>query len=131
MVTLRRGDIWWVRQPTFPAQGGDGTKRRRPYIVVSADPWNLVEAYPRVTLCPLTGAENVPRRYDTDVVLKKKETGLHKDSVVRCVEVYTVFRDHLIEPIGRVSARRMAEVDRALSLYLGLPVPDEMIHFGR
>jgi mRNA-degrading endonuclease toxin of MazEF toxin-antitoxin module len=91
---------------------------------VSADQWNLVEEYPRVTLCPLTGAEHVPRRYDTDVALKRKEAGLPKDSVVRCVEVYTVFRDDLIERLGRLSARRMNEVDRALSLYLALPTDD-------
>jgi mRNA interferase MazF len=78
--------------------------------------------YPRVTVCPLTGLENVPRRYDTDVVVKKRESGLGKDSVVRCVEVYTVFRDELIERAGRLPPRRMPEVDRALSRYLSLPL---------
>lgn len=124
MVTPRRGDIWWVRQPASSPQGGDETKRRRPYVIVSADPWNIIEEYPRVTLCPLTGADNVLRRYDTDVFLKKKEGGLPKDSVVRCVEIYTVFRDHLIERLGRVSERRMNEIDRALSLYLSLFLRD-------
>ena len=118
---MRRGEIWWVRQPSAPAQAGDGAKKRRPYVIVSANPWNFVEAYPRVTICPLTGVENIPRRYDTDVVLKKRESGLPKDSVVRCVEIYTVFREHLIERIGSIPERRLAEVDRALSLYLGLP----------
>ena len=124
MVTPRRGEIWWVRQPAAPSQAGDSAKSRRPYLVVSADPWNLVERYPRVTLCPFTGAENVPRRYDTDVVFKKRESGLSKDSMVRCTEVYTVYRDLLIERVGRVPQGRMAEVDRALALYLALCSPD-------
>jgi mRNA interferase MazF len=92
--------------------------------VISGDPWNLVEAYPRVTLCPLTGRENVSHRYDTDVMLKKQQTGLPKNSVVRCVEIYTVFRDHLIERVGQIPAAKMQEVDRALALYLSLPLFD-------
>jgi mRNA interferase MazF len=124
VVRALRGEIWWVRQPQHSRQATDVTKHRRPYLVVSGDPWNLVEEYPRVTVCPLTGLENVPRRYDTDVVVKKRESGLTKDSVVRCVEVYTLFRDALIERAGRLPPRRMPEVDRALSLYLSLPATD-------
>ena len=124
MVTPRRGEIWWVRQPAAPAQAADGVQRRRPYLVVSADPWNVVEQYPRITLCPLTGVENVPRQYDTDVRLRSRETGLPKDSVVRCVEIYTVFRDQLLSCAGRAPARRMQEIDQALSLYLALPSAD-------
>jgi mRNA interferase MazF len=117
----RRGELWWVRQPRRSDQGSDSSKRRRPYLVISGDAWNSVENYPRVTLCPLTGVENVSRRYDTDVVLKRGETGLSKDSVARCVEVYTLFREQLMSRIGIVPAARMREVDRALALYLALP----------
>lgn len=120
MVTPRRGELWWVAQPARPQQASDASGRRRPYLVVSADPWNHVAHYPRATLCPLTGKENVQRRYDTDVALPRRETGLSKDSVVRCVEVYTIFRDLLLERIGAVPAHRMQQVDRALALYLGL-----------
>lgn len=120
MVVPLRGELWWVRQGGRRDQAADTSERRRPYLVVSGDPWNLVPEYPRLTLCPLTGNENVRRRYDTDVVLTKKETGLPKDSVVRCVEVYTVFRDVLLARIGAVSGKRMREVDHALALYLGL-----------
>lgn len=98
--------------------------RRRPHLVVSGDPWNLEASYPRVSLCPLTGLENVMHRYDTDVVLRRRETGLPKDSVVRCVEIYTVFRDVLLERIGSVPDRKMNAVDRALGIYLSLAVFD-------
>ena len=120
---MRRGELWWVRQPSRPDQAADTSKRRRPYLIVSGDPWNIEPRYPRVTLCPVTGAEHVPRRYDTDVVVKRRESGLTKDSVIRCVEIYTVFRDTLLERIGRLPERRMREVDRALSLYFSLGVP--------
>ena len=123
MVTPRRGELWWVRQPARAAQAADTSTPRRPYVVVSGDPWNLEPRYPRVTLCPLTGLENVTRRYDTDVVLRRRDSGLPKDSVARCVEIYTVFRDQLEARIGQLSAAKLAEVDRALRLYLTLVAP--------
>ncbi|MBI5479322.1 MAG: type II toxin-antitoxin system PemK/MazF family toxin [Deltaproteobacteria bacterium] len=122
-MTPRRGDLWWVRQPAWPEQAADTSKRRRPCLVVSGDPWNLEPRDPRVTLCPLTGLEHAARRYDTDVVLRRHETGLPKDSVARCVELYTVFRDQLEERITQLSAVKMTEVDRALRLYLTLLTP--------
>src|SRR5262245_16641722 len=121
MVMPRRGEIWWVRQPLDGRQAGDLSGPRRPYLVVSGDPWNVVEGYPRITLCPLTGIEHVTRRYETDVVLRARETGLSKDSVVRCVEVYTLFRDRLDSLAGRAPPASMKRVDRALALYLALP----------
>ena len=116
----RRGDVFWVRQPMSRKQAGDASKARRPYLIVSADPWNTLAQYPRLTVCPLTGAENIHRRFDTDVALPAAETGLPKNSVARCVEVYTIFRDELLDRAGQVSGRRMAEVDAALRLYLAL-----------
>ena len=90
---------------------------------MSSDVWNLVAAYPRISLCPLTGMENVLRRYDTDVVLRKKETHLPKDSIARCVEIYTVFRSVLVERISRVPDAKLREVERALQTYLALGLP--------
>lgn len=121
MVVPRRGEIWWLRQPRATGQARDSSKARRPYLVVSSDSFNLVPEYPRVTVCPLTGAEHVPRRYDTDVFLRKRDSRLPKNSVVRCVEVYTVFRDVLLERASTLPGARMKEVDRALGLYLALP----------
>jgi mRNA interferase MazF len=120
LVTARRGDIWWTKQPNDERQAGDASSARRPYLVVSSDSWNLVEEYPRITVCPLTGAENVPRRYDTDVILRRRETSLPKDSVARCTEIYTIFRSVLLERVGRIPDHRMAEVEQALRLYLAL-----------
>jgi mRNA-degrading endonuclease toxin of MazEF toxin-antitoxin module len=119
-VTPRRGEIWWVKQLSDRRQAGDTSTERRPYLVVSSDSWNLVEEYPRVTVCPLTGAENVPRRYDTDVVLRRKETSLPKDSVVRCTEVYTIFRSVMLERVARIPEHRIGEVEQALRMYLSL-----------
>ena len=120
----RRGEIWWIRQPRSAWQSRDAVKPRRPYLVVSSDSFNLVAEYPRITICPLTGAEHVPRRYDTDVFLGKRISGLPKDSVVRCVEIYTVFRDLLLSRVSTVPGAKMKELDRALALYLALQSPD-------
>lgn len=121
----RRGEVWWVRQGLSSDQARDTTKRLRPYLVISSDSFNLVPTYPRVTLCPLTGRERVPREYQTDVLLRRRDvTKLPKDSVIRCSEVYTVFRDALVERVGTAPSHRMKQVDRALFLYLALPGRD-------
>ncbi len=111
-----------MRQGARSDQALDTSKDRRPYLVISGDSWNLEPRYPRITLCPLTGAERVLRRFDTDVLLRARETGLPKDSVVRCVEIYTTFRDVLIGPAGRISDAKLRDVERALGLYLSLLV---------
>jgi mRNA interferase MazF len=120
---LRRGDVWWVRQRLDAKQAIDRSTQRRPYVVVSADAWNETPTYPRVTLVPLTGAENVLHRYDTDVFLPRRETGLSKDSVARCVEIYTIFRESLVVRACTLTARRVREMDAALELYLGIVRP--------
>ena len=48
-----------------------------------ARPFNVVVRYPRVTVCPVTGIENVPRPYDTDVVIQRRDGGLAKDRIAR------------------------------------------------
>jgi mRNA-degrading endonuclease toxin of MazEF toxin-antitoxin module len=73
-----------------------------------------------VTVCPLTSIENVPRRYDTDVVLRKRETRLPKDSVARCTEIYTIFRSIMFERVSRIPDQRVVDVEQALRLYLAL-----------
>ncbi len=111
-MTPRRGEIWWVKQPSDRRQAGDVSAARRPYLVVCSDSWNVVEEYPRITVCLLTGAENVPRRYDTDVFLRRRETDLSKDSVARCTELYTIFRSMMLERVGRIPQHRMVQVER-------------------
>ena len=121
MVAPRRGEIWWAKQPRDPRQTADQRERRRPYLIVSGDAWNLEPTYPRVTVCGLTGAENVPRRYDTDVSLRRSDSGLPKDSIARCTELYTIFKESLVERAGRAPENRMREVESALELYLAFP----------
>jgi mRNA-degrading endonuclease toxin of MazEF toxin-antitoxin module len=56
-------------------------------------------------------------------VAASKRTGLRAASFVKCEQVMTVSKDRLSAPIGRLDAREMAEVDLAIALSLGLPVP--------
>jgi mRNA-degrading endonuclease toxin of MazEF toxin-antitoxin module len=101
-------------------QALDVSKPLRPYVIVSSDAFNLHPEYPRVTVCPLMRKERPGRRYETDVLVRARDSGLPKDSLIRCVEVYTILRNLLVSPVGFVPGRLMRDVDNALGVYLSL-----------
>ncbi|MCP4609535.1 MAG: type II toxin-antitoxin system PemK/MazF family toxin, partial [Planctomycetes bacterium] len=55
-----------------------------------------------------------------NVLLKAKETGLNKDSVVNVSQVITVDKEFLNEKIGKLSSHQMETVDTGLRLAMSL-----------
>ena len=59
--------------------------------------------------------------YPTEVLISAKaRTGLAVDSVVLLNQTRTVDKKRLVKQLGRLSAAKMAEVDRALRISVGL-----------
>jgi len=56
------------------------------------------------------------------VALPKRTAGLPRASVVKCAEVYTLWKDQLQGPAATLPAADMRRVDRALAVALGLPL---------
>jgi mRNA interferase MazF len=56
-----------------------------------------------------------------NVLVPAKSTGLPKDSVANVSQLITLDRDFLVERVGELRARLMAEVDAGLKLVLALP----------
>lgn len=48
------------------------------------------------------------------------DDGLPRDSSIRCDFLVSMFKERLTELVGRLSARQLAELDRALAVALGL-----------
>ena len=115
---MQRGEIWLV--DLDPTRGAEAAKRR-PAVIVSNDGANLSAARLGrgvVTVVPVTS--NVTRIYPFQVLLPTRECGIGADSKAQAEQVRSVAVGRLVEPVGRVPAGLMAQVDEALRLHLAL-----------
>jgi mRNA-degrading endonuclease toxin of MazEF toxin-antitoxin module len=107
---LRRGHLYWAR-----------LDKRRPVLVVSPDYRN--ERAGDVIVVPCS---TVVRIAPTHVTLRRGEGGIPARSVLKCEQITTLPVDEVgTEALGgRLSAKRMAEAERAILRAIGLPVPE-------
>ncbi|OGD19732.1 MAG: PemK family transcriptional regulator [Candidatus Aminicenantes bacterium RBG_13_59_9] len=112
-MTTRQGDIYWL---DLGGPNGSGPGYRHPYIVVQSDLFNFSKIQ-TVVVCELTS--NLKRaEAPGNVLLRKGEGGLKRDTVVNVSQLYTVDRSALAEKIGFLSISRVAEIFAGLRLLL-------------
>jgi mRNA interferase MazF len=113
---IHRGEIHFV-----DLDQGMGREQRgyRPVLVVSAD---AINAQPLVvTIVVGTDGEHVPRDYPVNVRVSSQDTGLPRETVFLCLQVRSLDSSRFkTQPAGRMPEDKMAEVDTALRLVLGL-----------
>jgi mRNA interferase MazF len=105
---VRRGEVWWADLPA-------GTPH--PVLLLSWDAhghWR-----DRVTVAQVT---RTIRKLDAEVGLGPRD-GMPEQCVVDLDNLATIPRAVLLERICSLRPRRMAEVERALHLALGMAVP--------
>jgi mRNA interferase MazF len=110
-VVIEQGEIYWVDlgQPSASEPG-----YRHPHIVIQNNLFNTSNIN-TVVICALTS--NVKRaQAPGNVLLKKGEANLPKESVVNISQIYTVNKSDLIEKIGKVSAKRFNEILEGIKL---------------
>lgn len=112
---MRRGEVWWGA-PSIPGQD----RKRRPFLVVSDDVFNRNDSYEKVLVVHITTVRRTDGPYSWEVELPRTAGGLPRSSTVKCAEIYTLLKTKLEERIGALSNQAMTEVDRALSVALGL-----------
>ncbi len=110
-----RGDV--IRVNLDPSLGSESNKKR-PCVVIQNDIGNKYS--PITIVVPVTDAEKVPKRYPVDVPIKKGEGGLIKDSVAQCNLIRAIDGSRVIERMGQVTPRTMAEIEKALKISLAL-----------
>jgi len=112
---MTRGEIWWanLEEPVGSAPGFV-----RPVLIVQSDDFNRT-GIATVIVASLTS--NLTRATAPgNVVVSERETGLPRRSVVNITQTAAIDRSLLIERVGSLPGRRMAEVDTGLKLVLGL-----------
>jgi mRNA interferase MazF len=112
---VRRGDV--VEVNLDPAVGSEA-KKGRPCVVIQNDVGNKYS--PVTIVAAITGAENVPKRYPIDVLLRRGQGGLVKDSVVQCSQLRSVDEKRILKTLGHLSPETMQFVDQALRISLAL-----------
>jgi mRNA-degrading endonuclease toxin of MazEF toxin-antitoxin module len=115
---VRRGEVWWGR----PGLTG-GSRKRRPFLVVSNDAFNRNELYPKVMVVHLTSVRRAGDGYPWEVTLPRGAAGLPVSSTAKCGEVYTLLKSQLEEHSGTLGAAQIEEVNHALAIALSLRTP--------
>jgi mRNA-degrading endonuclease toxin of MazEF toxin-antitoxin module len=108
-MPLLRGHLYWSY-----------IDKRRTALVISVDPRNARASNVLVIPCSTR-----IRPGPTHVVLRAGEGGLERDAVLKCEQISNIDREDVLEdPLGEaLSAERLAQVERAVLLAIGIPVP--------
>jgi len=110
---IRQGDIYWI---DLDDPEGSEPGYRHPHVVVQNNVFNS-SRIGTVVVCALTS--NM-KRADApgNVLLKKGEANLKKDSVVNISQLVTVDKDDLLEKIGALSSARVREIVAGIRLLI-------------
>ena len=112
-MNVRQGDVYWI---DLDEPQGSEPGFRRPYVVIQNNVFNKSRIN-TVVVCSLTS--NVKRAaIPGNVLLKKGEANLPKESVVNVSQVVTVDRSDLAEKIGALSSKRVQQVIEGLKLVI-------------
>ena len=111
---MKRGEIWRAR---IPMRGSGGS---HPMLVVSNNAFNLNQRYPKVMVVHITSVKRLQGPYDWEVAVPRGTAGLTRSSIVKCSEIYTIWKEQLQGPAGTLPRTFMDQVDAALVVALSL-----------
>jgi mRNA interferase MazF len=113
MNTPKRGEIYWV--DWSPGRGSEQTGVR-PALIIQNDIGNSIS--PNVIVASLTTAPNKP--YPFLVTFTAGESGLDKSGAVDLGSIATISKTRLRARCGELDSNKMAAVDNALCVSLGI-----------
>jgi mRNA interferase MazF len=110
-----RGEIYWL--DWSPGRGSEQTGRR-PALVVQRDVANRNENYPN-TIVVAVSTKGKPVPFHVEIP-PDDANGLTQISYAKCEQLQTASKERLIDRIGKIDPKIMAEVDIALKKVLDL-----------
>lgn len=112
-MNIKQGDIFWVSLgPPRSSEPG----YRHPHVVIQNNLFNQSKIN-TVVVCALTS--NLTRaKSPGNVLLRKGEGNLKKESVVNITQMITVNKSDLIEKIGSLSIARIREIIGGITLLI-------------
>ena len=112
-MNIKQGDVYWL---DLADPDGSGPGYRHPHVVVQNNVFNQSRIN-TVVLCALTS--NLKRAsVPGNVLLKKGEANLKKDSVVNVSQIVTVDKSDLHEQIGSLSLARVKQIVAGVKLLI-------------
>lgn len=112
---IRRGQIWWV---DFGDARGSEPAYRHPALVIQRDEVNESKI-DTVVVCVLTSNPRLAVA-PGNTLLRRRQTGLPRDSVANASQLATVNKNDLDELVGSLPAAVMSTVDEGLRWFLSL-----------
>jgi mRNA interferase MazF len=110
---FRRGQVWTVNlEPVVGSEQG----KARPALIVQNDIGNHYS--PVLIVAALTAGDHA--RYDVQVEVKAPEGGLRHNSLVLLNQIRMIDKRRVGRYWGHLSPDTMRQIDRALSISLGL-----------
>lgn len=114
-MTIERGEVWWAG---LGKARGSAPAKRRPIVVVQAEPFNRSELATVIGVAVTTNRRLAAM--PGNVLLPASVTGLAEDSVADVTQLVTLDRSHLDGRIGALPPWLLTDLDRGLRRVLAL-----------
>jgi mRNA interferase MazF len=113
MAEPARGDIWLVYLDPTRGKEQAGT---RPALIVSDDRLNQSQA-DLVIVVPVTSKQ---KGIGSHIALDPERDGTRKPGYAMCEQIRAISKERLKNRWGRISPNKMAEVEAAIKVLLGM-----------
>lgn len=114
-MVISRGSIWWT---DLGSPVGSGPGYRRPVLVIQSDEFNKSKIN-TVIVAVITSNLRLAKA-PGNVLIKKEESGLEKDSVINMSQIITIDKEMLTELVGTVGKRYLKKIENGIKLVLSL-----------
>jgi mRNA interferase MazF len=112
---MRRGEIWWA---ALGRPFGSAPGFRRPVVVLQTNDFN--ESPIRTVIVAAMTSNLELAAAPGNVLCRRRDTGLSKNSVVNVSQVATIDKQALVARAGSLAAAKLALVEDGLRLVIGL-----------